>query len=139
MAQQRTKGRHLTALTTDVSRLQAAFLDCHSEGHQWKHQPGRIDPIQAEPGMRAPFMMTSAVGRRSLCTSCTSERIRWYSRSGEVINRYRYAEGYLHKKRSLDDEPAPTRLEWRQRLVLTLFDEDLSLTPARRTRKRASA
>lgn len=111
------------SLVQPVERLQAAFLDCHSDGHQWKHQPGRIDPSDAEPGMRAPFMMNTAVGRRSLCTSCGCERIRWYGRSGEVTPRYRYADGYLHKKLNPDDEPAPTRLEWRQRMVRTLFEE----------------
>lgn len=103
-------------------RLASAFLDCHSEGHQWRHV-GKVDPLEAEPGMRPPWGSNLAAGRRSHCTSCSAERIRWYTRSGEVVNRYRYADGYLHKKVGPDDDPAPSRLEWRQALVVTLFED----------------
>lgn len=112
-------------------QLKEAFVACHSEGHQWRHE-GRVGG--SEPGARPPFGMTDAVARRSVCTSCTSERFRWYTRSGEAINKYHYADGYLHKKERLDDEPAPTRQWWRQQLVVTLFED---MTPTRR-RRRAS-
>lgn len=102
--------------------LQQAFLDCHSEGHQWVHMKGTVDPALAEPGMRAPLDMRTAIGRRSTCSSCGCERVRWYTRSGEVVNRYRYLDGYLHQ-RTTEDDYAPSRLEWRQRLVTQLFDE----------------
>jgi len=122
------------SLVQPVATLQRAFEICHSAGHQWHHEQGKVDPLQAEPGLRAPYAMTRCVGLRSNCTSCTSDRIQWYAHSGEVVNRYRYADGYCHKKSSVDDEPAPTKLEWRQRLVVTLFDEE---APAPRQRKRA--
>ena len=51
------------------------------------------------------------------------ERVRWYTRFGEVVNRYKAAEGYYHQRAKGDDDPAPTRLEWRQTLVATLFDD----------------
>ena len=38
------------------------------------------------------------------------------------MNRYRYTDGYLHKKASEDDF-APSRLDWRKSLVVTLFDD----------------
>jgi hypothetical protein len=61
--------------------------------------------------------------------------VRWYTRSGEVVNRYRMADGYYHK-RSTPDDAAPSRLEWRQQLVITLFDD---LGTPKRTRKAKSA
>lgn len=102
--------------------LQQAFLDCHSDGHQWKHLRGTVDPSDAESGLGPPWGMQTAVGRRSTCTSCKCERIRWYTRSGEVVSRYRYQDGYLHK-RATEDDWAPTRQEWRARLVEVLFAE----------------
>jgi hypothetical protein len=112
-----------------------AFLDCHADGHQWKHQPGVIDTIAAEPGMRAPYAAQNSRGRRSLCTSCGGERIRWYTPSGEVVNRYRMQEGYYHK-RSAPDDYAPTRLEYRQQMVTTLFAD---LAPAAQRKIKAIA
>lgn len=95
--------------------------------------------------MRAPYWASgTTVGRRSSCVSCGAERIRWYTRTGEVVNRYRYQDGYLHKRDAGDEEPAPSRQDWRKRLVLTLF-EDLgqpqvtnSTHPSKRKRQAAS-
>lgn len=124
----------MSALIKPVNReLELAFLDCHSNGHQWRHEGGKLDPSEAEPGMRAPYGMT-AVGRRSVCNACACERIRWYARSGEVFNRYRYADGYLHKRTTPDDF-APSRLEWRQSFVVRLFGDE----PTTTKRKRRSA
>jgi hypothetical protein len=50
------------------------------------------------------------------------------------VNRYRMADGYYHKRTAPDDY-APSRLEYRQQLVITLFDD---LGTPKRT-KRASA
>lgn len=102
------------------SALREAFLECHAEGHQW----GPSTVIGgSDPGARPPLGMFDAVGRHRTCTSCTSQRTRWYTRSGEVINKYDYADGYLHKKASPDDDAAPTRQDWRQQLVVKLFDD----------------
>lgn len=110
------------SLVQPVSALNAAFLDCHADGHQWTHQPGVVDPIEAGPGLRPPGGTSSARGRRSMCTSCGGERIRWYTPSGEVVNRYRMQDGYYHK-RSAPDDVAPSRLDYRRQLVITLFDD----------------
>lgn len=125
----------MSTLVQPVNRaLEEAFLSCHAEGHQWHHERGTIgtDDPDPGPGLRAPFDQP-ARGKRSTCSSCTSERIRWYVRSGDVVNRYRYADGYLHKRDTPDDN-APTRQEWRRRLVVTLFDD---VTPKRGRRKSA--
>lgn len=132
----------MTPLVQPVNRtLEAAFLRCHSTGHEWRHEPGVIDPSQAEPGMRAPWGSGTSVGERSRCVSCTGERVRWYTRSGEVINKYRMADGYYHNSR-IDDEPAPSKLEWRKRLVVTLFDdfvETVEQAPRKRQARKAAA
>ena len=111
-------------LVRDVSVLKEAFLDCRAEGHQWRRQKGNIDPTQVDYGMR-PAFHTRAVGRRSNCASCGCERIRWYTNSGEVLMKYHHPDGYLHKKEGPDGEPAPSRQEWRQLMVKSLFDDDL--------------
>ncbi len=118
------------SLIRDNSVLRLAYLDCHADGHQWHHEEGVVDPLDAEPGLRAPYGAL-ARGRRSFCQSCGCERIRWYMRSGEVVPKYKHPEGYLHKKREENDEPAPSKLQWRQQLVATLFEDELP-RPGRR-------
>lgn len=123
------------------SSLEAAFLDCHSDGHQWRHTPGAIDPSEAEPGLSAPSWHHGCIGRRSVCQSCGGERIRWMTRSGEVVNRYRMREGYYYD-RKVNDEPAPSRLEYRQRMVSTLFAEfeaAINSAPRKRAAKQAAS
>lgn len=124
------------ALVQPVSEsLRAAFVVCHSEGHEWRHR-GKVGG--SEVGAHPPHGMTDAVARYSVCESCTSERFRWYTRSGEVIPRYRYPDGYLHRKTSVDDEPAPTKLWWRQQLVISLFSDMTPRAPQTKRRRRAS-
>jgi hypothetical protein len=113
------------SLVRDVTPLREAFLDCRAEGHQWRRQAGNVDPIDVEEYAMRPSFHSRAVGRRSTCTSCGCERIRWYTSTGEVLMRYHHPDGYLHKKEGPDGEPAPTRQEWRQLMVSTLFDTDL--------------
>lgn len=110
----------MTQLVRKISReMRLAITSCHADGHQWQHQ-GRV----GAPEYSAPFGFEESVGRLSVCASCGSERVRWYTRSGNATNRYRYADGYSHKRSSPDDDPAPSRLEWRQRLVVTLFGDE---------------
>lgn len=122
---------------TDISsqRLRQAYIDCHSEGHQWRHE-GRIGG--SDPSARPPFGAFDSVGRVSVCSSCGSERTRWYTRSGDAVNRYNYAEGYAHK-RSGPDDLAPTRLEWRQQLVISLFADMTPSSGSTSKRKRAAS
>lgn len=122
------------ALVQPKGRLEQAFLDCHADGHQWKHHTEVVDPVDAESGLRPPWNASSARGRRSTCASCGGERIRWYTFSGEVVNRYRMKDGYYHK-RSAPDDFAPSRLDYRKQLVITLFDD---VKPAKRRLASAS-
>ena len=109
-----------------------SYLNCHSDGHQWRLIGGWVDPIDAEPGMRPPFNQL-ARGRRSHCESCGGNRLRWYTVGGEVHNKYDMPDGYYHKRASKDDDtPAPTRQEWRKLLVANVFETDLR--PARNSR-----
>lgn len=83
--------------------------------------------------------MQNAIARHSLCSNCSMERARWYTRSGEVTNTYKPAEGYYHK-RSTPDDVAPTRREYRQELVVSLFAEfEQSVAKAPRRRQKARA
>jgi hypothetical protein len=66
--------------------------------------------------------MHGALARRSVCQNCGTERARWYTRSGAVENRYRHPDGYLHKRTAPDDF-APSRLDYRKKLVAGLFEE----------------
>jgi hypothetical protein len=97
--------------------MQRAFVECHADGHQWKHQG-----FVGAPDWRPPLGMHGAIARHSICNSCGMERGRWYTRSGDVQNTYRPAEGYYHKRQTPDDV-APTRREYRQELVHSLFAE----------------
>ena len=108
------------------------FVECHADGHQWKHQG-----FVGSPDWRPPLGMHGAIARHSTCSNCTGERARWYTRSGEVLNTYRMPEGYYHKRQTPDDF-APTRQEWRQELVVSLFAE-FEESVAKAPRKRAAA
>jgi len=103
--------------------VKRSYLRCHSRSHQWRHEDGVIDPLEAEPGLRPPFGQDCR-GERSFCISCGCEKVAWFTRSGQVENKYRYPDGYLHKKSGPDDA-APSKLEWRLELVTTLFSDDL--------------
>lgn len=118
-----------------TNALEEAFLDCHADGHQWR-PVGLVDPIEAEPGLRPPWNADLTRGKRWTCVSCTGERVRWYTRAGEVVNRYRMAEGYYHR-RATPDDVAPTRQEWRAQLARRLFNGAAPPNGKRRRRRRA--
>lgn len=113
-------------------KLQEAFLTCHADGHQWRHEG-----FVGAPEWTPPFGMSGAIARHSLCTSCGAERARWYTRSGEVQNRYRHPDGYLHKRADPEDL-APSRLDYRKRLVVTLFADFTAAQPTASKRKRSA-
>jgi hypothetical protein len=67
------------------------------------------------------------------------ERARWYTRSGEALNRYKAKDGYYHT-RSAPDDYAPSRLDWRKTLVVSLFAEfEQAIDAAPRKRKASEA
>lgn len=108
-----------------------AHILCHADGHQWRH-----GGVVGAPDWRPPFGMAGAIGKHSTCTSCGTERARWYTRSGEVMTTYRYPDGYLHKRQNPDDV-APTRLDWRRTIAVRLFDEFAATAPNGAKPKRA--
>jgi hypothetical protein len=84
--------------------------------------------------------MQGAIARHSFCTSCGMERARWYTRSGAAENRYKARDGYYHK-RSTPDDVAPSRLDWRKTLVVSLFaefEQAVDQAPRKSGRKQAT-
>jgi len=105
------------------------FALCRSMGHEWHHgRPVGIDDPDA-PVARPYGMSTGMVGLPSTCGECAMERVRWVTRSGEVVTRYRQPDGYA---RHGDDRLAPQ--EWRRLHVASLFDE---VAAPRRSRRKA--
>ena len=98
---------------TGLARLEV--VECHSLGHQWKHT-GLIGTD--DPDSRAPFGGSyGMVGYRSICSNCTSVRTKWITRSGEVVNRYEYVDGYSRRG---DDRLSPQ--QWRTSFAVSLFE-----------------
>ena len=89
--------------------------ECHALGHQWRHR--NVIGIDDPGDFARPFgASTGMVGYRSQCSNCKTERIKWITRSGEVINRYDYAEGYSRRG---DDRLSAH--EWRESFAVSLF------------------
>lgn len=96
--------------------LALRFEECRAMGHAWRHRPpiGIDDPTNYP----RPFgLSTGMVGFPSRCSTCTTERVRWISRSGEVTVRYIHPDGY---SRHGDDRL--TAGEWRRSYVSHVFD-----------------
>lgn len=113
---------------------QRAFASCRSMGHQWTHQKA-IGVDDTQDTHRRPFgASTGMVGLPSHCTMCGMGRVRWVTRSGEVITRYEPPEGYA---RHGEDRLTPQ--EWRSTYVADLFNGfGNDLARRRNTRRRAS-
>lgn len=110
----------------------AEYVECHSLGHQWKHR-GLIG-IDDEGDHRRPFGGSfGMVGYRSQCTNCKTTRIKWITRSGEIVNRYEYPDGYSRRG---DDRLS--HHEWRETFAVSLFSQFEHSAPVKRARRRAS-
>ena len=93
---------------------------CHSFGHEWRHG-GAFGIDDTTHGFRPPFgARTGMLGFHSTCGVCTTQKVRWVTRSGESINRYDYAEGYSKSTKRGDEVLTPQ--EYRQRYVTSIFD-----------------
>jgi hypothetical protein len=86
------------------------FAQCRAMGHEWRHK----GPVGKDD--KRPFNMYEAAGLVSICPDCKTRRVKWITRSGEVITRYEYPDGY-----SLHGEDRLTTKEWRSSFVVTLF------------------
>jgi hypothetical protein len=89
------------------------FAQCRSLGHEWRHKGVMQD------NSKAPFGVEfGTVGLRSQCADCKTDRVKWVTRSGEVITRYDYPDGY-----SRHGEERLTSREWRSNFVVRIFNE----------------
>jgi hypothetical protein len=98
----------------------AEFAECRSLGHSWKHR-GKygVDDMPADKRITRPFgWSTGCVGYHSRCLVCKTDRIKWITRSGEVISRYIHPDGY-----SQHGEDRLTSMEWRRTFVAVVFEE----------------
>lgn len=88
------------------------YAQCRSMGHEWRHKGtvGKDD--------RRPFNMYDSVGMVSQCSDCKTRRVKWITRSGEVITRYEHPDGY-----SLHGDDKLTTREWRSTFVIGFFQE----------------
>lgn len=119
-------------ISTPTGLAAREVVECHSLGHQWRHT-GLVGTD--DPDSRAPFGGSfGMVGYRSICSNCKTVRTKWITRSGEVVNRYDYVEGYSRR-----GEDRLTPHQWRTTLAVTLFAEfEQSLTQAVVATKRAA-
>jgi len=111
-----------------------AFASCRSMGHEWHHQnPIGVDDTSDH--YRRPFGgSTGMVGMPSHCSMCGMDRVRWITRSGEVITRYEAPTGY---SRHGEDKLSPQ--EWRSAYVSELFNDFSSAVNRGRGRKRVAS
>lgn len=113
-------------LSTPHGLAKQEHVECRSLGHQWRHT-GLIG-IDDQGDFRRPFgASTGMIGYRSICGNCKGTRIKWITRSGEVVNRYEYPEGY---RRTGDDRLSAH--EWRETLAISLFAAFEQSAPVRR-------
>jgi hypothetical protein len=89
------------------------YAQCRSLGHEWRHK-GLMDG----PNLRAPLGMSGSIPLRSQCADCKTWRTKWVTRSGEVITRYDYPDGYA----THGDERMSSQ-QWRSTFVSRLFDD----------------
>lgn len=89
-------------------------------GHSWKHRkPVGVDDTL--DGFRRPFgMSTGMVGFVSVCGVCGTARVRWVTRSGEVVTRYDHPDGY-----SRHGDERLSASEWRRSYVGSVFADYL--------------
>jgi hypothetical protein len=100
--------------------LALRFEECRAMGHSWRHRP----PIGIDDAStyRRPFgLETGMVGFPSACPTCGTIRLRWITRSGEVVVRYEHPDGY-----SRHGDERLSSGEWRRAYVGHIFDGFLS-------------
>lgn len=123
MAQHPTRrGRPRLQMVDTATRDQSLrFAECRSMGHSWRHRPpiGIDDPSPRH--IRRPFGLTvGMIGFLSHCNVCGTDRVRWITRSGEMIVRYEHPDGY---ERHGDERL--THSEWRRSYVSSVFADYL--------------
>lgn len=97
----------------------ADFAECRSLGHSWRHKGtfGSDDP--GPKGISRPLgFVTGMVGLHSQCSVCKTSRVKWMTRSGEVISRYAHPDGY-----SQHGDDKLTSQGWRRSFVARIFED----------------
>lgn len=92
------------------------FAECRSLGHEWRK--GQPIGLHDDTDWNRPLAGMSSIGIPSNCQNCGTEKVRWITRGGESITRYRHPEGY---ERHGDE--VLTHREWRANYVDTLFSQ----------------
>jgi len=88
-------------------------------GHAWRHRKKAIGVDDTSDRFPRPFgHSTGMIGKISDCASCRGIRVKWTTRSGEVINRYYMPEGYSRA----GEEHKPTRREWMAHYIASEFE-----------------
>ena len=101
-----------------IEVLDYAFIECRAMGHSWRHHKKSVGVDDTSDTFPRPFASgTGMVGRISNCSQCKGTRVKWITRSGEVINRYYMPEGYSR----VGEEYKPTQREWRSTYVASVF------------------
>lgn len=109
------------AIVQPADNAQAmAFAECRALGHSWKHRGTfGTDDQPTDKRFSRPFgLSTGMVGYHSRCPVCRTDRVKWITRSGEVVSRYYHPDGY-----SQHGDDRLTARGWRSTFVATLFDE----------------
>ena len=88
------------------------YAQCRAMGHEWRHR-GHVGADE-----RRPFNLYESVGLVSQCADCKTRRVKWITRSGEVMTRYEYPDGY-----SLHGDDRLTTQQWRSQFVVRLFEQ----------------
>lgn len=97
-----------------VPAQSAGYAQCRSLGHEWRHK----GPMERSGKLRAPYSVDSgSIPLVSQCSDCKTWRTKWITRSGEVLSRYEYPDGY-----ATHGDDRRTSREWRASFVATLFD-----------------
>jgi hypothetical protein len=93
------------------------WIDCRAFGHSWRHR-GLIGTDDTRDRYPRPFGAgTGMIGRISICAECKGHRVKWVTRSGEVVNRYYPPDGYSLK----GETDRPTMRDWRTTWVASAF------------------
>jgi hypothetical protein len=99
------------------------FVECRAMGHAWRHRKNAVgmdDPSGqfVPPRFSRPLGIgTGMIGKVSQCATCKGVRVKWITRSGEVLNRYYMPDNYSRT----GEEYKPTMREWRSTYVAGVF------------------
>lgn len=113
---------NVTEMVTHPAKRDQAlrFAECRAMGHSWRHRPPIGIDDRADKHRRPFGMETGMVGFVSHCGTCTTDRVRWITRSGETIVRYEHPDGY-----SQHGDDRQTAGEWRRSYVSSVFEDYL--------------